>query len=150
MLMRSLVDSENKDWAFYNIFSNACFYIKGVENKAESVQSIAPHILRIYCNDGSAYIYDDSIGRAIYIINVEETRASIIRRKEMFKIWFSRNLKWIIQGHCYNQEKLAKDLEVSVGTISNWVRGTTYPNSYHLAKMATLFNIPITDFYDFI
>lgn len=144
------IEENNPNWPYNNIWHNAKFYISGIERKALEVQSVSPNILRIYCNDGSAYVYDDSTGRAIYSPDLLKTLRDIDNNETIFSKWFARNLKWILQGHCYNQEMLARDLGVAQGTISNWVNGKTYPNAYHVSKMARLFNIPITDFYDFI
>jgi len=52
-------------------------------------------------------------------------------------------LKKIRQEHGEKQRELAKDLNVSQGTLSNWERGTHEPDNTTLSRLAQRFDVSV-------
>lgn len=48
--------------------------------------------------------------------------------------------------HEYTQEYIAKQLEVSRVTVSNWEKGRTIPDVYNLMKLSDFYNVSIEHF----
>lgn len=48
--------------------------------------------------------------------------------------------------HEYTQDYIAKQLEVSRVTVSNWEKGRTIPDVYNLMKLSDFYNVSIEHF----
>ncbi len=48
--------------------------------------------------------------------------------------------------HEYTQDYIAKRLEVSRVTVSNWEKGRTIPDVYNLMKLSNFYNVSIEQF----
>jgi len=55
--------------------------------------------------------------------------------------FFSNNLKFLREQKKINQQTLAKELNVTLGTISHWENGIRTPNMDTIVKIANYFNV---------
>ncbi len=61
------------------------------------------------------------------------------------KINFNKNLKTLRIANNLSQEKLAKEVNVSVKTISHWETGYSEPSILQLVHLATILDVTLDD-----
>ncbi len=59
------------------------------------------------------------------------------------KIFFNRNLRSLRISNEISQEQLAKELNVSVKTISHWETGYSEPSLLQLVHLAAFFDVTL-------
>lgn len=60
----------------------------------------------------------------------------------------SRNLKKLLVEHDLSQADLAKALNITEATVSNWVNGLKFPRDNALNKISKLFDISVSELVD--
>jgi putative transcriptional regulator len=48
----------------------------------------------------------------------------------------------------YRREYIIKELDISANTLSNWVKGKTYPTMDKAHKLANLLGVKVDDLYE--
>lgn len=59
----------------------------------------------------------------------------------------SKNLKYYIENSKYNQVEIAKMLNISKASVTNWIKGKNSPNIEYLDKLCSILNISINDIF---
>lgn len=58
-----------------------------------------------------------------------------------------KNLKYYIENSKYNQVEIAKMLNISKASVTNWIKGKNSPNIEYLDQLCSILNISINDIF---
>lgn len=112
------------------------------EEDIEEAIEINEYDLLIKFKNGKKIIFDTFANKEYYITYESENLTD-----EEMNYEFRRNLRNMMNRKRISQEELAERVGVSQGMISNYVRGSSIPDSIMLKKIARVLNCSTEDFY---